>query len=249
MYGASMKLNQVLATHTDIRDRGMRALTTSYHDGQRAQQLEGLERTYQPDDDEGEKFPSEGKVLQTRMKEVIESIHGDVIVMAQSAALRDAGNCVAKADVVIDGEVILKDVPATYLLWLEKHLLAHLKTFASKLPTLPTSETWEWDDNRNCYVSRPTQTLKSKKEPRVITKAEATEHHPAQAEIVYEDRRVGVWTSIKFSGALPQKEVKGIQNRVQVLIEAVKKAREEANSIAVPTIPNYGSQVLGFIFG
>ena len=47
------------------------------------------------------------------------------------------------------------------------------------------------------------QTLRTKKVPRNHVKAEATEKHPAQVEVYYEDVAVGYWTTVKFSGALP----------------------------------------------
>ncbi len=38
---------------------------------------------------------------------------------------------------------------------------------------------------------------------RVQVKAEATDKHPAQAELYCEDMPIGYWTTVKFSGALP----------------------------------------------
>ena len=248
-YDPNMRLNQLLAILSGIQAKGMQALTESYHDGQHATQLDGFRRKYTPDNDDGEAFPDETKVLQTRMREVIKGARDDIAKMVQCAAQRDAANVSAKADVVVDGEVLLENVPATQLLWLEKQLLTHLKTFASKLPVVPSTETWHWDDNTGCFVSEPVQTIKSKKNPKVITKAPATEQHPAQAELIYEDCRVGLWTATKFSGALSRQEVQGIQDRVQKLLEAVVVARERANSVEVPTLPDYGTKVLGFIFG
>jgi hypothetical protein len=92
------------------------------------------------------------------------------------------------------------------------------------------------------------QTIKTKKIPRNHVKAEATEKHPAQVEVYYEDVVVGTWRTIKFSGALPASRVNELLNRVEKLQEAVKFAREEANNLEV-TEPKVGAKVFQYLFG
>ena len=41
-------------------------------------------------------------------------------------------------------------------------------------------------------------------------KYEATEKHPAQVETYTEDIKVGEWTMVKFSGAIPQVLNRGV---------------------------------------
>jgi len=77
------------------------------------------------------------------------------------------------------------------------------------------------------------QTTKTKKIPRNHVKAEATDKHPAQVEVYYEDVVVGYWRTVKFSGALPASRVKELLDRVDKLQQAVKFAREEANNSEV----------------
>src|SRR5690606_37924291 len=132
----------------------------------------------------------------------------------------------AKADVVVNGTVILSQVPATYLLFLEKQL-TDLHTFVRKLPVLDASETWTFDNSADCWATEPLQTTKTKKIPRNHVKAEATEHHPAQVEVYYEDVIVGHWRTAKFSRALPATRVNELIERVEKLQQAVKFAREE----------------------
>lgn len=90
-------------------------------------------------------------------------------------------------------------------------------------------------------------TTKTKKVPRNHVKAEATEHHPAQVEVYYEDVTVGNWRTIKFSGALPAKRVNELLARVERVQEVVKFAREEANSIEVEDVKT-GEVILGYLF-
>jgi hypothetical protein len=92
------------------------------------------------------------------------------------------------------------------------------------------------------------QTIKTKKIPRNHVKAEATDKHPAQVEVYYEDVVVGTWRTIKFSGALPASRVNELLNRVEKLQEAVKFAREEANNMEV-TEQKVGAKVFQYLFG
>ena len=57
---------------------------------------------------------------------------------------QDMGNTHAKADIKVNGQTILPNVPVTYLLFLEKQVV-DLETFVTKLPSLDPSEVWEAD--------------------------------------------------------------------------------------------------------
>lgn len=243
-----MRLNQLLAIEKTARDNGQTALTQAYHDGQRATQLDGFTKQYTPDNEDGERFPEESKVLQLRMRQVLKSSRAAVAEMFQITAQRDHANCSAKADIEVDGTVLVEGVPSTYLLWLEKKLV-DLHTFISKLPSLPPGDTWRWDDNTDCYVSDPVNTAKTKKIPKVLIKYEATKEHPAQTEVYHEDVKVGQWRNVKYSGALPRTEIQDMLERLDKLTRAVKMAREKANSVEVPKVAPYGDKILGFIFG
>ena len=84
--------------------------------------------------------------------------------------------------------------------------------------------------------------------PRNHVKAEATEKHPAQVEVYYEDIAVVYWTTVKFSGALPAKRINEILDRVVALQNAVKFAREEANNTDAVD-QQVGAAVFGYLFG
>jgi hypothetical protein len=79
-------------------------------------------------------------------------------------------------------------------------------------------------------------------------KAEATEKHPAQVEVYYEDITVGYWRTVKFSGALPAQRINELLARVERLQEAVKFAREEANNLEVEE-QKVGEKVFQYLFG
>src|SRR5439155_26486740 len=156
-------------------------------------------------------------------------------------------NCTARADVVLDGQPLLTQVPVTYLLFLEKQLV-DLHTFVRKLPVLDAADSWTYDASADCWATEPVQTGKTKKVPRNHVKAEASEKHPAQVEMYYEDVVVGHWKTVKFSGALPARRVNELLERVEKLQQAVKFAREEANGVDV-TDQEVGDRVFRYLFG
>jgi hypothetical protein len=227
-----MKQNQVIAIEKGIKARALQEITEAHHSLQKSAILSGISRTYRPKDEEGEQLPPEATRVQIRTEEIIRDTSDVLTKLFDIVATKDWANCEAKADVVVDGNVLLAQVPATYLLFLEKQLV-DIHTFIKKLPVLDASESWVFDASADCWATEPVQTTRTKKIPRNHVKAEATEKHPAQVEVYYEDVIVGTWRTVRFSGALPAKRVNELLARVERLQEAVKIAREEANNLEV----------------
>jgi hypothetical protein len=134
----------------------------------------------------------------------------------------------------------------SYLLFLEKQL-TDLHTFVKKLPLLDAAEDWNFDESADYWRTEQVRTIRTKKVPRNHVKAEATEKHPAQVEVYYEDIPVGYWTTVKFSGALPARRVNELIDRVEKLQHAVKFAREEANNLEI-TDQRVGDVVFSYLF-
>ncbi|MFG3710831.1 hypothetical protein [Micromonospora sp. NPDC047730] len=242
------KLHQINALVKGYKPQASRALTDAHHASQKGQPLAGISRTYQPfSDDEREQLPEESTRVQINMDEVIADASRALTRLFDLQLTQDASNAVAKANVVVDGQVLIQDAPVTYLLFLEKQL-TDWRTFVDKLPTLDPSETWELDRERGCFRSAPARTQKMKKVPRNHVLAEATDKHPAQVQLYHEDVPVGIWTTIKLSGALEAERVKELRRRVDALLEAVKVAREEANSAAAVE-RKAGADVFRYLLG
>jgi hypothetical protein len=240
------RLNQIIAVEKGVKSRSFSELTEAHHALQKSALLSGIARTYQPKDEEGEQLPPESTRVQVKADEVIRHTVGILTRLFDVTATKDWTNCEAKADVVVDGEALLRDVPVSYLLFLEKQLV-DLHTFVKKLPVLDAADSWTYDASADCYATDPVQTVRTKKIPRNHVKAEATEKHPAQVDVYYEDVTVGYWRTVKFSGALPAKRINELLERVEKVQQAVKFAREEANGVEV-TDQHTGEKVLGYIF-
>jgi hypothetical protein len=241
------KLNQIIAITAGKKGQAHKTITDAYQALQKAGPLEGISRTYKPRDDDGEPLPPEKKLVQFKVSDAIESVTAALTELFDIVATQDAANCLARANVVVDGTPLLKNVPVTTLLFLEKQLV-DLHTFVEKLPTLDPGEAWSYNEDVDHYASEPYQTTKTKKILKNHVKAEATKEHPAQVETYTEDVVVGYWTTVKFSGAVPAREKNEKLQRVRKLQEAVKSAREEANSADVE-LKKLGAAVLQYVFG
>ncbi|MFJ2826038.1 hypothetical protein ACIPC1_00255 [Streptomyces sp. NPDC087263] len=241
------KLNQIIAVEKGIKSKSHQDLTSAHHGLQKPALLAGISRTYQPKDEEGEQLPPESTRVQVQAEDVLRETAGTLTRLFDVTATKDWANCTARADVKVDGRVLVAEVPVSYLLFLEKQL-TDLNTFVRKLPVLDASESWVQDPSTDAWKTEPVRTLRTKKVPRNHVKAEATEKHPAQVEVYYEDIPVGYWTTVKFSGALPARRLNELLGRIEKLQQAVKFAREEANGVDVVD-QRVGDSVFGYLFG
>lgn len=241
------KLNQIIAVRQGVQSRTHTAVTNLHRNVQTAALLSGLSRTYEPLDEMGDRKPPESTRVQVRTDQVLKSLAKHETELFDVSATLDWANFHAKADVVVDGQVLIADAPVTYLMWLEKRL-TDLGTFFKKLPTLDPSENWSWDEANGWYRSDPVQRNATKNVRRNHVKAKATDRHAEQVEVYTEDVPVGVWTTVKFSGAIPERERATLVERVHKLQDAVKHAREQANMADVQH-QHVGDKIFGYLLG
>lgn len=240
------KLNQILAIEKGKKTQLHQEITELHKATQKAQLMTGHHKTFVPKEEEGETFPDDRQHVQYRATEVIEQVTERLSILMDVTATKDWANCAARADVVVNGEVFLENVPVTYLLFLEKEL-NDLHTFVNKVVELDAAEQWTLDPNSGLFRSEAVKTHKTKKLQKPIVLYAATTEHPAQTQLITEDVVVGHWTTIKFSGALPRPDKKRMLERIRTLQDAVKFAREQANSMEV-TDQKVGRKVLDFVF-
>jgi hypothetical protein len=196
--------------------------------------MNGFHKAYQPRDEDGETYPPESqKVQHNASRGVRPRRRRSSPSCSTSPRPRTGPTATAKADVVIDGRVLLKDVPATYLLFLEKQL-SDLTTFVAKMAELDPGSDWSVDPSTGLFRTEPQATQRTKKVQRPIVLYDATEHHPAQTQLITEDVIAGQWVTVKHSGALPAPRKKQLLARIERLSNAVKFAREQANAIEAP---------------
>lgn len=241
-----MKLNQVLAIEKGVKASSTRALTDLHRKAQTQALYDGRERTYQPLNEEGEKFPPESQKVQIKAKNVLKEVQSALSELFDVTFTKDSANMSAVADVKVDGTSLLTAVPVTYLLFLEKQL-TDLHTFVAKMPILDPSENWQWDDGQSAFRSPVVETAKTKKTIKPVILHPATKEHPAQVKEVSEDVVIGYWRQTRFSGALTQEKKDDILDRIHKLQQAVKFAREEANSVTV-TKKEVAGAIFSYVF-
>ena len=118
-----------------------------------------------------------------------------ILAKAWDAAYQiDMANTLAKANVVDEdgGAILLKDVPATALLQLEKRL-KELHEFIVTIPTLDPAKGFKPDEDRGKGIYRALDVTKprTKKVFVPLVLAPATKEHPAQVKEGWEDRPIG----------------------------------------------------------
>ena len=241
-------LNHFIAVEKGTKGRAEGTLTETHRNLAKAELINGIVKTYTPEDEErGERRASEIKRVHILVREQIDKAKEELARLFDVTATKDYGNCLAKASIIVDGKTLLADVPVTYLLFLEKQLV-NLHTFVMKLPIHDPNEIWHFNASTGTYVTDPVQSSSTKKVKKNHVKAEATDKFPAQVETYDEDVKVGTWTTIKHTSALPRTDVEAMRKRVEKLQDAVKQAREQANAthVAEQTV---GETLLSYIFG
>lgn len=241
------KLNQIIAIEKGVKNKWHNTSTALHRSTQAEAMTTGVARKYDPHSEEDVALEPEVKRVQVSCVAALHEIAAVSTELFDVTATKDMANAKAKADVVIGETVILKGVPVTHLLFLEKKL-KDLETFVTKLPVLDPGEEWAFDSNANIYASKPTKKTRTKKVFVAITMAPATDKHPAQIKETTEDKVAGTWTETKFSGALPAQRRAELLERLEKLQRAVKFAREECNSAPVEEA-RVGAPLFSYLFG
>lgn len=241
------KLNQVIAIEKGAKTRIYGAITELHKNAQKPELYYGFNKQYEPKDAGGEQFPPESKKVTLRATDVLDEARKLFTEYLDLTATKDFANMTAKADIVVNGSgPLVKDVPVPYLLFLEKQL-TDLRTFVDKMPVLDESENWTSDEALGLFKTEPTKSHRTAKVVVPIVKYDATPEHPAQTDLISKDEVVGYWTQVKQSGAITRGDKRQLLERIESVLNAVKAAREEANSIEAQT-KHVGEDLLGYIF-
>lgn len=240
-------LNQIIAIEKGIKSKAHSAISELHRISKTTELFEGFARTYQKKDDDGEDMPQESKRVAYTVKDMLRGVENIKTDLYNVTARKDWTNCVAKGNVTLDGVEILKDAPVSFLLFLEKEL-TDVRTFIDNIRTLDEKELWMLDENSGLYKTKTNTTIRTKKTAKPIVLYNATEHHPAQTQLITEDISIGSWHTTRISGAIPQPIQEQYLARIDRLLIAIKEAREAANMCIEETTPDVGKVVFDFIF-
>jgi hypothetical protein len=246
------KQHHILAIETSTKTKVLEKLTAIYKAFQKPDLFNGHVKVWSPKDANVESttyemLPDERREVQHNVRTELKTVRERQTELFDLALQRDATNMLAKADVVVDGKVVLKDAPVTYLLWLA-HQLDDLHTEVKKVPTLDPAEKWDFDREQNLYATRPSEQIRTKKLQVPLLLHPPTKEHPAQVKEITQDVITGTWKTIKYSGAMPIDERDRLLSRIEKLQNAVKQARETANDIEVVKTPSAGKAIFDYVF-
>jgi len=175
---------------------------------------------------------------------------GHIIRYLDAVLQKESTNQRANADIVVDGVTIATNIPATFLLGLESRL-KYIKGMYVSIPTLQPGIKWEIDLSQSTEVFKrvyPEERFRTKKVRRNHEIAPATDKHPAQVEVYDENINVGKIVTDTWCGMITTAQKSAILGRVDKLIRAVKKARQQANATEVVDI-TIGKVLVDYING
>lgn len=145
---------------------------------------------------------------------------------------KECANQEARADVEIDGNKVFINMPVTFLLGMEEEL-KQLRKLYDSIPTLQPGVDWVVDEKEGENVYKTEHPVVKNKTEKVIEHkitVPATKEHPAQVVQWTEDKTIGKYNTITWSGMISPVKKSNMLNKIDKLIRAFKKARQRANT-------------------
>lgn len=244
------KLAHIAVKLDGMKTRVAKEVTELYKLVQKPAMFQGYVRTYEPytqSGDRAETLPPEQQLVQVRAKEVLAQAAASMSELINLTYQQDIGNTEAKADIVVDGVTLAKQLPVTSIMFLIKRLTEYQNIVAA-LPIPDASIAWEFDNAQGQLRSKEQKIVqRTSKLAKVIKKFEPTDKQAGQADIIYTDIAVGEFKRSEFSGALPQQKKQEILAYIDKYLAALKEARATANMNTNIKEEDIAKQIFGFI--
>ena len=222
------KLHELLAAEPSLKETARvtaQAVSSLFTDGKT--RLIGQIRTYIPEEEEGQMYPSERVELATTVSAELTRYSDAFGAWIDAAVQKETTNTDAKAELIVDS-VSFGLLPATALLNLESKLEEIIDLY-EHIPTNDAAVTWTWDGDNGFWRSPVSVRSKSEKRQEGIVLYDATPEHPAQTQLITRDVRIGHYEMTVFSGALAESDKAARLERARKLLVAIKRARAKAN--------------------
>ncbi len=203
--------------------------------------------------DEKDKYMEKGfkekQEVTLTVTDVLNDVSSHLIRHIDILAQKERTNQNAREDVTLpNGKTIIKDIPATMLLGLERWI-KRWKTLYLAIPTRQSGLQWNPDKSigKNIFMlAEPEKKHKTKNRTFHKVVYEATKEHAAQIHEWTEDVPVGQYITNHWSGMISQAQKTDLIERIDMLLSAVKKARMRANTQEVAKI-EIGKKLINFI--
>ena len=244
------KLHEILAVESNLENQANKCRTDLLNTFEKRRVLFEEKKIVFTPSTEGEQETVESQLdIQSNIPKEITWISQHIAKALDASYQVAEANTRARADVELeDGAVVLRNVPATSLLELEKKL-AEVHALVAAIPTLDPTKGFVKDESRsNIYKAREVVKVRTRKGKRVIVLYNATTEHPAQTQLIDEDLPVGKLREQEWSGLITPAAKSEMLDRAEILIRAVRKARSRANDIEVDSTQKIGNTLLKYVF-
>jgi hypothetical protein len=237
-------LGQIVGIHKGTRHSVQSQFDAAYHTLQKGDLFTGFDKIHTPLEGNLQQ-PADGRRVQANAHEILTGLEP---LLMDLTLTKDVADTEATADVVVDGSVLLADVPVSHLLWLEKQA-AHLLAVFQAIPVQSAAENWATANNLPVgqYRTDTVETESTRKNHEWITVVPNSPEHAAQIRENVQDVVSGHWRTVKYTAALPVAQRTELVARAGKLLDAIKMAVTEANHQTV-TDEHEGAAIFGFLF-
>jgi len=247
---AKAELHQVLAVESTLNKAADKLIRESEATLGKENLFTGMLREMTMFDAEQKHLDTVEEVkLMTTVDQNLQYLVGPISRYWDAVLQKDRTNQSAVAPIIINGEQLTPDLPATFLLGLETKL-GELRKLYDKIHTLAPGADWELDADKGdgIYKAKLPVQFKTEKDIEFRIVVEADEHHPAQIRELGRTLNIGKYETIKWCGLLTPLEKAERLQRIDTLLLAVKKARQRANSTEL-VAGEVGKVLLNYING
>ncbi|HVT97833.1 MAG TPA: hypothetical protein VHE33_10015 [Acidobacteriaceae bacterium] len=249
---AAKRVSALIAINGSLKEEADKARDQIAAVARQADFMDGFEKTWQPltEPDNPHAPPKrqgDSKRVRVTAEEVLSQLQRVMTAKWDTSLTLDTGNVGSVADVRVDGEVLLRNVPVGHLLYLAREL-DKIGEIVTAIPVLANDKEWTADGTPAGIhrTARPVVQYSTDKEPYVLVLSPATAQHPQRDQVMTRDVQDGWYTTTAFSGALTFDRKARIIERVAKLQAAVKEAREEANTRQVEE-QHEGDVIFGYL--
>lgn len=227
-------LAQMIAVHEGVQSSASRWWKLVAQDLAKEQLLTGHDYTHEAFEG-GLQEPPQRQRVRLNTELLLAEAREKLERLFDVSATRDWANLGARADVVIDGETVLSDVPTTFLLFLEKQL-AELLADIRKLPVQDPAQDWRPSTDPGVWRTEPVKRPTTRKvtDFKVVSPAEGM--RPADVREISRNVQSGEWTRVELTSAITSRQSAALQANLTQLAEAVKMARIHANRVDAPDV-------------
>ena len=256
------KLHEIVTVEKDLKTKASKLIQeTAKTFSDRNDHFVGMSRTYAPlDSNDPEKFPPEIKVMVTTVTDKLSYFEKQIAGVINVVDQKERANAKAMADIIVENKegedvVLVPNVPVSVLVQLENYLEELRGKVYNAIPTYDPTKLWEkHPGKKSVYINREPQKTRTRKiaEPVVLyphAEGKGGQMIPAQTQLVTVDNVVGYFDQINETGMLSPSEKSAILERLDILIQSVKKARARANEQIVESPIKLGDKIFKFLNG